>query len=121
MPENQSTWAALWAWLIASPAIAAAIWGALGGGTNALVIRVTVREAARHVAIGTLIAAGLGGMGGPILEHWGILPTGSVTAMGSATSGAVAYLTGSLGSAVFEVLLSRIRAGRLPTDRGDQP
>jgi len=100
--------------LAAIPAVAVAFWGAAGGLTNALVIRVSFREAARHVSLGALIAVGVGTLGGPLLEHWGLIGPGWAT---TGASDAIAYLTGSLGAAAFEVVLSRIRAGRLPTDK----
>lgn len=102
--------------LIALPVIGLAIWGALGGATNALVIRVTLWEALRHVALGGLFAAGVGGLGAPLLGFWLGLPPDALTASGGAAGGSLAYLTGSLGSAAFEVVLQRIRAGRLPRD-----
>jgi hypothetical protein len=95
--------------LIAAPALAAAFWGGLGGATNALVIRVTAREAARHIAIGAAVAAGLGGLGAPILTHWLGLPSGTITGTDGAAGGSLAYLTGSLGAAAFEAALKRIR------------
>jgi hypothetical protein len=103
--------------LIAVPALAAAFWGGLGGATNALVIRVTAREAARHIAIGASVAAGLGGIAAPILTHWLGLPDGAITGTDGAATGSLAYLTGSLGAAIFEALLTRIRGGRLPGDK----
>lgn len=117
MNNEPGFWSNVLATIIASPVAAAAVWGALGGSTNALVIRVTLRAAIRHIAIGTLVAAGVGGAGGPLLEWWGVLPPGSLDAFSAASGGAVAYLVGSLGSAIFEVLLTRIRAGRLPSDQ----
>lgn len=119
MPTNNPTWPEIiWAWILATPLIVAALWGALGGATNALVIRVTALEALRHIGLGALFAAGVGGLGGPLLEHWGVLPAGAVTSFGAAAGSSVAYLTGSIGAAVFEVLLSRVRAALLPTDKG---
>lgn len=103
--------------LIAAPGLAAAFWGGLGGATNALVIRVTVREAARHIAIGAAVAAGLGGIAAPILTLWLGLPAGTITGTDGAATGSLAYLTGSLGAAIFEALLTRIRGGRLPGDK----
>ncbi len=108
-------WASIKAALIAIPALGAAIWGGLGGATNALVIKVTALEALRHIAIGAAIAAGLGGLGAPLVGHWLALPADTLSAP-LAAGGSAAYLTGSLGAAVFEVLLHRIRGGRLPRD-----
>ena len=109
-------WASIKTAILAVPVLGAAAWGALGGATNALVIKVTLIEAVRHIAIGAAIAAGLGGLGAPLLGHWLGLPPGTLNAPEGAAGGTVAYLTGSLGAAVFDVLLHRIRRGRLPRD-----
>lgn len=103
-------WEQLWAWVAAVPIVGAALWGALGGWTNALVVQVTLRAAIRLIAIGALVAAGVGSAGGYLLEAWSILPEGTTSAAGGALGGSVAYLMGSLGAACFEVLLRRIRA-----------
>lgn len=60
-------WASAKAAFLAVPVLGTALWGGLGGATNALVIKVTALEALRHVAIGAAIAAGLGGLGAPSL------------------------------------------------------
>jgi len=109
-------WASIKAAIVAIPVLSAALWGGLGGATNALVIKVTALEAIRHIAIGAAIAAGLGGLGAPLLGHWLGLPPGTLNAPEGAAGGTAAYLTGSLGAAIFEVLLHRIRGGRLPRD-----
>lgn len=109
-------WASIKAAVFAVPVLVTALWGGLGGATNALVIKVTALEALRHIAIGAAIAAGLGGLGAPLLGHWLGLPPGTLNAPEGAAGGTAAYLTGSLGAAVFEVLLHRIRGGRLPRD-----
>lgn len=116
--DPQPVWVTIKAALLAIPAVGAALWGALGGATNALVIRVTAIEAIRHIVIGAVIAAGLGGLAGPIMSHWlGLPPEAVRDASGAlAAGGTAAYLAGSLGAAIFEVLLTRIRAGRLPDD-----
>lgn len=106
-------WASAKAAFLAVPALGTALWGGLSGATNALVIKMTAREALRHVAIGAVIAAGLGGIAAPILTHWLGLPDGTITGRDGAAGGALAYLTGSLGAAVFEAVLTRIRGGRL--------
>ncbi len=108
-------WASIKTAILAVPVLGAALWGALGGATNALVIKVTALEAIRHIAIGAAIAAGLGGLGAPLVGHWLGLPPEALNAP-LAAGGTAAYLTGSLGAAIFEVLLHRIRGGRLPRD-----
>lgn len=111
MPDT--VWTEIKAALIALPIVGLAIWGALGGATNALVIRVTMREAIRHVVLGAMVAAGLGGLGAPLVGHWLGIPA---DALAVAAGGSAAYLTGSLGAAIFEVIIQRVRAGRLPRD-----
>ena len=106
---SESFATSIWAAIVAIPVLATAIWGGLGGATNALVIRVTAREALRHVAIGAIIAAGLGGLAAPILTHWLGLPEGTLHTRTASASFSLAYLTGSIGAAVFEALLTRIR------------
>lgn len=115
--DPTSLWGAVKAALMAIPAFGAALWGGLGGATNALVIRVTWREAVLHIVIGAVIAAGLGGLGGPLVAYWLNLPPDTITRSDWAAGGSGAYLAGSLGAAIFEVVLTRIRAGRLPNDR----
>lgn len=98
--------------LMAIPAVGIALMGALGGGTNALVVRVTPRQTIHYIVLGGLCAAGSGQLSGTLLEYWGFLPEG----MAAASSGAVAFFAGLFFPAVFEVILSRLRAGTLPMD-----
>ncbi|WP_241648397.1 hypothetical protein [Paenirhodobacter populi] len=114
--DPQPFWREVVTALLASGAFAAALWGALGGATNALVIRTTIREAVRHITLGALFAAGIGGLGAPIVGYWLGMPPETLTMTGGAAGGSVAYLTGSIGAAIFEVVIQRIRAGRLPHD-----
>ena len=112
----ESFLASAWSAMIAVPVLGTAIWGALGGATNALVIRVTARQALRHIALGAAIAAGLGGIAAPLLRHWLGLPAGVLTGADGAAGGSLAYLTGSLGAAAFEAILTRIRSEGLGDD-----
>lgn len=114
MPDT--IWTEIKAALLTLPVVGLAIWGALGGATNALVIRVTAWEALRHVLLGALVAAGLGGLGAPLVGHWLGMPAGMLSPTDGAATGSIAYLTGSLGAAILEVIIQRIRAGRLPRD-----
>ena len=114
--DPTSIWGAIKAAIMAIPVFGAALWGGLGGATNALVIRVTTREAIRHIVIGAAIAAGLGGAAGPLITYWLGLPPDAVSRGDWAAGGSGAYLAGSLGAAIFEVVLTRIRAGRRPHD-----
>lgn len=106
----------------ANSALIAGIWGASGGLTSALVIDEDgttgrkVRSAIRQIVVGALAAAGGGTALGGIMAHWMGLPAEAIPAFG--TGGAVAYMTGVFGPAMIEVVLLRIRAGRLPSDGG---
>ena len=101
--------------LMAIPAVGITLMGALGGATNALVVKVTPRQTIRYIVLGGLCAAGSGQLSGTLLEFWGLLPEG----MAAASSGAVAFFAGLFFPAMFEVILSRLRAGRLPMDAGE--
>lgn len=105
-----SGWAEFWRAVFAVVPIGTALWGALGGGTNALVIRTSMRDAARHVLLGAIVAAGMGGLGAPILAKWLGLPAETLhLAEGGAAGGSVAYLTGSIGAAVITSIIHRVR------------
>lgn len=68
-------------------------------------IRVTAIEAVRHIAIGAVIVAGLGGIAAPALTHWLDLPPGTISGRDLGAGGSLAYLSGSLGAALFEAVL----------------
>lgn len=106
--------------IIANAIIVAAMWGGAGGLTSALLIddgNGKVRAALRQIILGALAAAGGGTTLGALLAHWLDLPVTAIPAFG--TGGAMAYMTGIFGPAIMEVVLTRIRAGRLPAD-GDR-
>lgn len=106
--------------IVANTIIVAAMWGGAGGLTSALLIddgSGRVRAALRQIVLGALAAAGGGTTLGALLAHWLDLPATAIPAFG--TGGAMAYMTGIFGPAVMEVVLTRIRAGRLPAD-GDK-
>lgn len=104
----EDLWNTFKTWFYAAPIIGVAIWGAMGGMTNALVIRVTFKEAIRHVILGAIIAAGMGGFGVEILAHYLRLPD-ELSARAGALGGSGAYLVGSIGAALMEAVLKRIR------------
>lgn len=101
---------------IARSALAnAALWGGLGGLTNALASRETRRgEVLRMISLGMLVTAGTGSIGGAVIAHY--FPTFSTSAAIPAGSlaGVGVYLTGVFGGALIELALSKIRNGRLP-------
>lgn len=115
MPENPNSWLKA---LLGSALVITMLWGALGGLTNALVAptgtgyRKSIQHAIRQVMLGALVAAGAGSIGGAVIGKWLGLPA-EIIAAGS-VGGAMAYFTGIFGGAIIEVVLTRIRAGRLP-------
>jgi hypothetical protein len=113
MENDNSFWTDVLKQVMAIPAVGIALMGALGGATNALVVRVNFRQTVRYILLGAMCAAGSGQMAGAMLEHWGLMPSG----IAQASTGAVAFFAGLFFPALFEVILSRISAGKLPTDK----
>lgn len=112
MADEPTIWGEIWRSVAASATVAAAAWGAAGGATSALVIKVSTRDALRQVILGALTAGGMGTVGGGLIAAWLDLPAHAIPAIGA--GGSIAYLVGVFGPAIIEVLLTRIRAGRLP-------
>lgn len=112
MNEETSLWRAILEGVAASATVSAAAWGAMGGATSALVIRVERKAVVRQIATGALVAGGVGTAGMALLSAWVGVPTGAIPATGAAS--AASYLIGVFGPAVFEVILRRLQAGRMP-------
>ena len=110
MNEETGFLAAVLRDLAASTAIILALWGALGGATNALITRMRLRDALRHILLGGLIAAGMGSLSMALVASWLALPAEAIPAGGAA--GSAAYLVGVFGPAFIEVVLARLRAGK---------
>ena len=113
MNEHGNFWSDVLTYIIAIPAVGIAMMGAMGGATNALVIRVNLKQTIRYIVLGAMCAAGSGSMAGSVLAHWGLMPSD----VGQASTGAIAFFSGLFFPAVFEVILSRINAGKLPLDK----
>lgn len=112
MSEQPTLVNEIWKVLENSPAVRAAALGAAGGLTSGLSITGQTRRAvARQILIGAIMASGLGSLSAALMSAWLGLPALAVGA-GSGAS----YLVGVFGPALVEVMLSRIRAGRLPND-----
>ena len=94
----------------ASTAVILAVWGALGGATNALTTKMRLRDALRHILLGGLIAAGMGSLSMALVTAWLNLPFEAIPAGGAA--GSAAYLVGVFGPAFIEVVLARLRAAK---------
>lgn len=115
MTDHPTIWAEVWRSAAASVTLTAAAWGAAGGLTSALAITGQQRrDVIRQVVLGALVAGGLGTAAGAVLSTWLGLPVEAIPAVG--VGGSTSYLTGVFGPALFEVVLSRIRAGRLPPE-----
>lgn len=96
--------------LTASTAVILAVWGALGGATNALSTRMRLRDALRHILLGGIIAAGMGSFSMALVTKWLGLPAEAIPAGGAA--GSAAYLVGVFGPAFIEVALARLRGAK---------
>lgn len=107
--------------VVASGVVILAVWGALGGATNALSTRMSLRDALRHVVLGALISAGTGSLSMTMLAAWLGLPMDQLheAAAAGGAVGSAAYVVGVFGPAVIEVMLGRIRKGKLPSDERD--
>ncbi len=98
----------------AGATIIAALWGALGGATNALTTQMRLRDAIRHIVLGALIAAGMGSLSMAVIMAWLSLPIAAIPAGG--TSGAASYIMGVFGPAIIELILARLRARKERND-----
>lgn len=116
MADETSIWNEIGRSLAASSVIAAAGWGALGGATSALTVKVTVSAAIRQIVLGALVAGGIGTLAMALVAKIFSLTPQLIPVAGAASS--ASYLVGVFGPAVIEVLLSRIRSGRLPGEGG---
>ncbi|SIS75255.1 hypothetical protein [Phaeovulum vinaykumarii] len=110
MNEDSGVLAAVLRELGASTAVILAVWGALGGATNALTTKMRLRDALRHILLGGLIAAGMGSLSMALVTTWLSLPPEAIPAGGAA--GSAAYLVGVFGPAFIEVVLARLRAAK---------
>lgn len=114
--DEMGFWREVWHAVAASTAISGGAWGAAGGVTSALAIRVPARAAARQVAMGALVAGGTGTLGTALVSAWMGIPPEFIPAMGAGAS--ASYFMGVFGPAIIEVMLRRISWGRLPSDGG---
>lgn len=117
MSDENSVWFEVLRAGAASATVAAAVWGAAGGFTSAVVVRVPVHDALRQIVAGAMVAAGVGsGAGTAIVLMVGadpaLIPILSAGSLGS-------YVAGVIGPAVIELVLSRLKSGQLPGDKGD--
>lgn len=102
--------------LLASGVVTAGGWGAAGGMTSALAVKVSPRAALRQIAMGALVAGGTGTFATALVSHWLGLSPELIPAVGAGASGS--YFVGVFGPAIIEVMLRRIGWGRLPGEDG---
>lgn len=105
---------ALWKAVAANTMVGAAFYGAVGGLTSALAINVDKRAVVRQVLLGAVVAGGMGSGAGAVMAAWLDVDWSAVPAGGA--TGTMSYLTGVFGPAVIEVILGRLRAGRMPNE-----
>lgn len=116
MSDQSGLWGYLLKAAAASSFLGAAAWGAAGGATSGLLIRVERRVLIRHMVIGALVAGGTGALALPLIEKWMGLPSGTITPTAGGAAGSGAYLAGVFLPALFEVVLTRLRRGVVHTD-----
>lgn len=102
----------------ANTIVGASFYGAVGGLTSALAINVDKKALLRQVILGAVVAGGMGSGAGAVLGAWLNIDWASVP-VGGAT-GTMSYLTGVFGPAIIEVILGRLRAGRMPNEPKEQ-
>lgn len=113
MSEQPSLWAEIWRITATSAIFSTAAWGAAGGLTSALAITgEKKRGVIRQIVLGALTASGLGSAAGAVMSRWLDIPIEAIPAVG--VGGGASYLTGVFGPAFVEVILSRMRPGRVP-------
>ncbi|WP_395543284.1 hypothetical protein [Neotabrizicola sp. sgz301269] len=112
---NDTTfWQDVWRGVIASGVVTAAGWGAAGGVTSALAVKVRPRAALRQIAMGALVAGGTGTLATAIVAKFTGISPELIPAVGAGAS--ASYFVGVFGPAIIEVVLRRIGQGRLPGD-----
>lgn len=116
--EEPSFWVDVMRSVAASSAVSAAGWGAMGGATSALAVGGYSRRAViRHVTLGALVAGGSGSLAMAVFAKFSGLDASLIPLAGAGSS--ASFFVGVFGPAVIEVILSRIRAGRLPGEDKD--
>lgn len=117
MGQDVSFWKEVWEAVIASSIVSAGAWGAAGGVTSALAIKVRPRAAGRQILMGALVAGGTGTLGTAVVSAWLSISPELIPAMGAGAS--ASYFMGVFGPAIIEVMLRRITGGSLPGEGKD--
>lgn len=98
----------------ANTVVGASFYGAVGGLTSALAINVDRKALLRQVILGAVVAGGMGSGAGAVMSAWMNINWSAVPAGGA--TGTMSYLMGVFGPAIIEVILGRLRAGRMPNE-----
>lgn len=117
MTDTPTIWQEIWRGVLASGVVTAVGWGAAGGLTSALAVKVPGRAAARQIVLGGIVSGGLGTGATAIVAKVAGLSPELIPALGAGAS--ASYLVGVFGPAIIEVLLRRIAGGRLPGEGED--
>lgn len=112
MMSEPTSWQEVWRGVLASGVMTAAGWGAAGGVTSALAVKVHPRSALRQVAMGALVAGSTGTLATALIVKLFGLDPGLIPAVGAGAP--ASYFVGVFGPAIIEVVLRRIGGGRLP-------
>lgn len=115
--DHPTFWQEVWRGVLASGVVSAAGWGAAGGVTSALAVKVRPRAALRQIAMGALVAGGTGTMATALVARMTGLSPEMIPAVGAGAS--ASYFVGVFGPAIIEVVLRRIAVGRLPGEGGE--
>lgn len=111
MGDQSHFWNEVWRAIVANSIIVAALWGAAGGLTNALVVaddenlRKQFWSALRKMLLGALIAGGGGVTMAAVVANQLGLDFDQLAAAGA--TGSFAYFVGVFGQGVIEVILLR--------------
>lgn len=116
--DQPTFWHEVWRGVLASGVVTAAGWGAAGGVTSALAVKVKPRAALRQIAMGALVAGGTGTLATALVAKMIGLSPELIPAVGAGAS--ASYFVGVFGPAIIEVVLRRIRGGRLPGEGSEE-
>lgn len=112
MSDQLTIWQEIWRGVLASGVVTAAGWGAAGGVTSALAVKVPARSVMRQVTLGALVAGGSGTMATALVAKMFGLSPELIPVVGASSS--AFFFVGVFGPAIIEVILRRIIGGRLP-------
>lgn len=115
MTEETTIWADILKGFAVSATLTASAWGALGGATAALVIEVDRKAVMRQIALGGMVAAGVGALAMALVVAIWKLPPELIPA--GAGAGGAQFMIGVFGPALIERLLRRIKGQPLKAEQ----